>query len=259
MRSCDAIVGVSDRVSRTLTAHFRLNPDRVHTIENGVDVRVFENCADQRRDLRERFGFDPQDVVIGHVANFRHNKNHLFLLKSFREVLRERPHARLILVGQGFAGDPENSEEDIAKYIHDHDLQNSVSSVGHRSDVHDFLAMMDIFCLVSHREGLPLSLIEAMASGLPVLGTEVEGIRGVIEPGVNGLLVGPDDVSGLSLALKRLIDDVALRQRMGAASREAARHKYALTRCIEETERLFLTIQGALDLGAERALLAVRQ
>jgi glycosyltransferase involved in cell wall biosynthesis len=99
--------------------------------------------------------------------------------------------------------------------------------LGYRSNVHDLIRMLDVFCLVSYKEGLPLSLIEAMASGLPVVGTDIEGIRAVIEPETNGLVAPPDEVAVLARALNRLIAEPALRRRMGQASRRLAVEKYS--------------------------------
>ncbi len=242
LRSSEGAIGISDAVSRTLESHFRLEPQSVHTIENGVDVELFGEGSKSRGDVRQRLGLSAADIVIGHVANFRRNKNHLFLLRAFREVVRERPDVKLVLVGTGQQGDAENSEPDVARFIQSHGLSHSVRMLGYRADVHELLRGLDVFCLVSYKEGLPLSLIEAMASGLPVVGTDIDGIRPVIEAEANGLLAAPDDVPGLVSALNRLIGDPQLRERMGEAARQAARHKYSLTRCVQQTEDLFLAI-----------------
>jgi glycosyltransferase involved in cell wall biosynthesis len=241
LRSCDGVVGVSDRVSAALSAHLGVDGRRLHTIANGVDVELFGGSGPDRTHLRKRLGFGDGDVLIGIVANFRQNKNHVFLLKAFREVVRRHPHARLLFAGQGFPGDLENSETEIVTYIRNNGLEDSVRLLGYQSSAQDLLRALDIFCLVSHKEGLPLSLIEAMAAGLPVVGTAVEGIREVVEPEVNGLVVAPDDVPGLTAALVRLIDDVELRGRMGRAARRKACEKYSLSRCVDETEKLFLS------------------
>jgi glycosyltransferase involved in cell wall biosynthesis len=245
LASCDAVVGVSDRVSQTLTSHFHLRPERVHTIENGVDTSLYTAGAPERLRWRQAFGLGPGDFVIGHVANFRRNKNHMFLLRAFRELVSRRDHVRLVLVGQGFPGDPDNSEQEIKDYISAHQLDTRVRLAGYRPNVQELLQMMDVFCLVSYKEGLPLSVIEAMASGLPVIGTDIEGIRSVISPEINGLMVAPDDVRGLTRTLERLIDDAALRERMGAASRRITTEQYSLTRCLEQTHRLFLSTVAA--------------
>ena len=241
LRSCDAAIGVSEGVSSTLVSHFRLKSERVHTIENGVDVEKFVRHVGDRDRVRGQFGFSSKDLVIGHVANFRKNKNHLFLLKAFREVAQRRYDAKLVFVGQGFPGDPENSEADIRGYIRECGLEDRVLLMGYRPDVDAVLPLLDLFCLVSYKEGLPLSLIEAMAAGLPVIGTDIEGIRGVIEPEVNGLVVRPDDVPALVAALNRLLEAPVLRQQMGAASQRIAREEYGLARCMKETQQVFLS------------------
>ena len=241
LRSCDA-VGISERVSSTLASHFRMKPETGAYDRERRGYRMFGTRAVARDRLRSELGFGPQDVVIGHVANFRKNKNHLFLLRAFREVVQRRPHARLVLLGQGFPHDPQNSEPEVSAYVAEYGLEHCVRLLGYRPDVQDVLQAMDVSCLVSYKEGLPLSLIEAMAKGLPVVGTDIEGIRGVIQPEVNGLLVVPDDVIGLSNALSRLIDGAALSQRMATASRRIACEKYSLTRSVDETQRLFLSL-----------------
>jgi L-malate glycosyltransferase len=242
LRSSDLAIGVSPRVSQTLGSHFGLDPRTIRTIENGVDVELFGDNGNDRERLRQDLGFSPTDVIIGSVANFRRNKNHLFLLRAFHEVARHRDDVKLVLVGQGFPGDPENSEPEVTRFIQSTGLSKSVRMLGYRSDVHDLMRMIDVFCLVSYKEGLPLSLIEAMASGLPVVGTDIEGMRAVIEPETNGLVAAPDDVAVLTHALNRLIAAPALRQRMGQASRRLAAEKYSLRRCVQETQDVFLSL-----------------
>ena len=241
---CDAAVGISAAVSATLSSHFDLKGDLVHTIENGVDVDYFKPAGADRDEIRARLGFAPDSVVIGHVANFRRNKNHLFLLRAFRETARRYPQARLIIVGEEYPGDRENSKPAVTEFIRAHQLSDRVTLLGYREDVQRILQALDVFCLVSHKEGLPLSLAEAMASGLPVIGTDIEGIRELIKPGVNGFRVRPDDVSELTTALDCLVGKGELRARLGTASRDLAVTRYSLSRCVAQTEDLFCSLVG---------------
>jgi glycosyltransferase involved in cell wall biosynthesis len=238
-------VGISDEVSRSIREHFGVSPRRVHTIENGVDVELFAAAGAERDTLRQALGFSPGDVVFGHVANFRRNKNHLFLLRAFADVARVRPQARLVLLGQGFAGDTENSQPDVARFIADHDLAGRVRMLGYRSDVQSLLGALDAFCLVSYKEGLPLSLVEAMATGLPAVGTDIDGIRTVVEPDVTGLLVQTDDVPGLVGALLRVTDDAAFRRSAGQRAQQLARRRYSLQRSLDQLQDLFASVVSA--------------
>ena len=242
LRSSDASIGVTDTVSRTLMAQFGLDQRAVHTIENGVAIEHFGRSAARGGRLRQELGLSADTIVIGHIANLRRNKNHLFLLRAFREIARNRKDVTLVLLGQGQHDDAENSEPEIRRFIQDAGLEASVRLLGYRSDVREVLDILDVCCLVSYKEGLPLSLLEAMASGLPVIGTAIDGIRNVVEPGVNGVTVAPDDVAGLTSNLLRLIEDEQLRRQMGAASRRIAIDRYSLDRCIDETQRLFLSV-----------------
>ena len=101
---------------------------------------------------------------------------------------------------------------------------------------------MDVFCLTSLREGLPIGLIEAMAAGLPVVGTNVAGIRDVITPDEDGVLVELGDVTALKDALVRLLQDEQRRKALGRSGRRKAVEKYSLQRCVREYEQLFVSL-----------------
>jgi glycosyltransferase involved in cell wall biosynthesis len=242
LRGCDAVVGVSDRVSAALRSHFWLDSARVRTIENGVDLDRFAHACAHRADARQELQMPDDAFVIGHVANFRRNKNHLFLLRAFHTAFGDRPGVRLLLIGQGFPGDPENSEPEVRAFIRDHGLQHSVGVLGYRPDVARMLSAMDLFCLVSYKEGLPLSVVEAMATGLPVVVTDIDGLRDIVETEVNGLRVAPDDVAGLAKVLERLFSDRTLRHRLGDNGRQTARARYSFSRCLSQTQDLLASV-----------------
>lgn len=243
-------IGVTAKVSAAARKKFNLDPARVHTIRNGVDLNAFSKNG-KRRLLRKSLGLNEEEMVIGMVANFKSVKNHIFLLKAFRELVKLKSEARLLLVGQGFKGDDDNTEEEIRGFIAQNGLGSKTVILGYRKDVPELLQAMDIFCLTSQKEGLPISLIEAMASGLAVVGTDVEGIRDVILHDRNGLLVESGGVDGLKAALQSLIENDLLRQRFARESRRLATDDYSLTRCVDEYQDLFLSITGASRPGRE--------
>lgn len=234
----DAAVGISDEVRNGLKSTFKLKGSKACVITNGVDCQLLGPAVDKAQ-YKTKYGFSGSDIIIGMVANLKNNKNHIFLLQVFRTLQKTFDNLKLVFVGQGFTGDPEGSEDEIRSFIKESDLQKSVSLLGARSDVPDLLKTFDIFCLTSFQEGLPISLIEAMASGLPVVGTDVTGIKDVINHKTNGFLVELNNEKQLSDALHKLVEDPQLRLRFGKKSREMAESTYALKGCIETYQHLF--------------------
>lgn len=239
LRYTDAVVGISNKVKDCLQDTFNLPKNKTHAIPNGVDCKLFSVPQDKNH-YKTKCGLDGGDIVIGIVANLKKNKNHIFLLKSFKNLLLQNNKLKLLIIGQGFKDDPEGSEKDIQSFIKEAGLDDEVSLMGGRSDVPDLLKAMDIFCLVSYKEGLPISLIEAMATGLPVVGTDVAGIKDVIIPHENGFLVELNDEEQLIQALNRLIDAPSLRHKFGTKSRKLADQSYALENCMKQYQLLFL-------------------
>ena len=234
----DKIVGVSPDVSNCLTRRLGAPPSRTDTVKNGVNLDLFSGKHPSLT-LKNELGINAEDKVIGIVANLKKVKNHLFLLKAFKEVSAEYDKVKLIVIGQSFADDPESSEEEIKNYIATHDLTNKVFMLGYRSDIPQLLSIMDIFCLTSHMEGLPISIIEAMASGLAIIGTDAPGIREVVKHSHTGLIVPINNVTALKTAILTLVKDEALRSLMGKNSRSEA-EKFSLTQCVRTYENLFL-------------------
>jgi glycosyltransferase involved in cell wall biosynthesis len=241
LRRLDASIGVAPDISSAIRRIFKTEAHKTATIENGVDTDLF---AQERNvgSLRGTLGLTDQDIVIGIVANLKKVKNHLFLLQAFGKVAEEFENVKLLLVGQGFAEDSDNTEGELRLFVNDHRLTKRVLFLGYRTDIPELLQVIDVFCLTSLREGLPIGLIEAMASGLPTIGTDVEGIRDVITPNVDGILVKLGDVAALKDALTSLIIDAQQRDMFGRAGYKKAMQKYSLRRCVREYEELFLSL-----------------
>ncbi|HTD20748.1 MAG TPA: glycosyltransferase, partial [Ktedonobacteraceae bacterium] len=169
----------------------------------------------------------------------------LLLLQAFAKVAEELESVKLLIVGRGSMGESDDTEDDLRLFVDNHRLAERVSFLGYRTDISELLQVMDIFCLTSLREGLPLGLMEAMAAGLPVIGTNVQGIRDVITPNMDGILVELGDVTALKIALTGLIGDERWRNNLGRAGHKKAMQKYSLERCVREYEQLFLSLANA--------------
>jgi L-malate glycosyltransferase len=224
----------SSAVYELVQKEFHVPARRVHVIHNGV---AFERFASLRANRGKLFPeLDQNSKLIVTVANMHTVvKGHYELLEAARRLKSPYPTARFVFVGDG----PERLglEESTRAF----GLQDSVIFLGRRADIPELLACCDIFVLPSHAEGLPNSLLEAMATGLPVVATTVGGVPEVIEDGVNGLLVPPRDPASLADAIQRILRDPEFATRLVAVGRERARLQFSFDRVVAELQSVYGT------------------
>lgn len=239
LKRTDCSVGVSFGVTKLLKEYFSLPDCKAVTIENGVEIRPLP-VNGKREEMRMKLGLRTGELAVGIVANLKKVKNHGFLIEAFSELIKEHgAPVKLLIMGQGFKNDPNNTEREIRERIYHGGICDSVRLLGYRDDVPEVLEALDAFCLTSLKEGLPIGLIEAMSVGLPVVGTDVEGIREVIQDNRNGFLVKLGDTRALKDALKKLLSDPVLREQMGYESKSMAQERYSLKACIDGYQALF--------------------
>jgi glycosyltransferase involved in cell wall biosynthesis len=183
-------------------------------VGNGRDPAVFRPDPAARAAVRAALGVADDAVVVTAVSRLVRHKGYPELLAAMRDV-----PAELWVVGERLASD---HGEDMAPYFEQSGLGARLRRLGYRADVAAVLAASDIFVLPSHFEGLPMSVIEAMLCGLPVVATDIRGPREQVVDGETGLLVPPAVVAPLATALRRLAGDAGTRERMGAAGRGRA-------------------------------------
>jgi glycosyltransferase involved in cell wall biosynthesis len=162
--------------------------------------------------LRDELNVSADAILVGCVAVLRPNKGHLELINAMLPLLRTRPKLHLVLAG---GGSP--VFEQLQAHIMHSGLGNRIHLLGTRRDVPNVLAGLDIFCLATRQEAMGTAFLEAAASGLPVIGTDVGGVAEMMRPGETGLLVPLDDSQALQNALIQLIDSPELRTKMGQA------------------------------------------
>jgi glycosyltransferase involved in cell wall biosynthesis len=196
-------------------------------IGNGRDPARFYPDPDARARIRAELGVPDDRVAVIVVSRLVRHKGHPELLAAMRDV-----DAELWVVGNRLDSD---HGEDLEPYFANCGLGPRLRRLGYREDVPALLAAADIFTLPSFFEGLPMSVIEAMLTGLPVVASNIRGPREQVEDGRTGLLVPPRDASALAAALARLAGDAALRARMGAAGRDAALARYDEARVVART------------------------
>jgi glycosyltransferase involved in cell wall biosynthesis len=194
---------------------------------NGRDPARFRPDPGARARIRAALGVPEGRVVVIAVSRLVRHKGHPELLAAMREV-----DAELWVVGNRLESD---HGDDLEPYFAGAGLGGRLRRLGYREDVPALLAAADIFVLPSHFEGLPMSVIEAMLTGLPVVATDIRGPREQVVEGETGLLVAPMQAAPLAAALRRLVDDPAARARMGAAGRVRALDLYDEARVVART------------------------
>jgi len=207
------LAAVSDSVAHRLLAA-GVPARKIRTIANGIDVQTFERACPS-----QALNFDGSKVV-GMVARLDLKKGFEYLLRAASELHSAFPGLKVVIVGEG----PDRNE--IEGMIQRFGLQSNVILAGQHSDMPGIYAAMDVFVLPSLNEGLPMTILEAMAASRPVIATRVGAIPRVIQDGETGLLVDPGDTDGLRNALARLLADSDLCSRLGAAGHDWVSRNY---------------------------------
>jgi len=219
--------------------------DRLGLIHNGVDCRQFHPVAPEYRvALRRRVGLGPGNLVLLMVANLIPYKGHADLLAALAEISDRLPAAWvLLLVGR---------DDGIGKVLQARarafGIGGRVRFLGSRGDVAELMQLADIGVLPSHQEGFSNTVLEAMASSLPVVVTEVGGNPEAIEDGVTGLIVPLGDRVALGEALIRLAYDPALRARLGRTARERVEKHFSIDECVRKYGYLYGSLFGGAGM-----------
>ncbi len=217
----DGVVGVGEAVRQALINNEGIRPDRVSVVYNGIDLAAPAGGAPDRAALRREIGVGADDLVLLQVARLDYLKDHATAIATLGHVVKRRPDARLVLVGEG----PEEGK--IREQVRRDGLEGHVRWLGLRKDVGRLLHAADVFLLTSISEGIPLTLIEAMAAGVPVVSTAVGGVDEVVEDGRTGLLAPSGDAAALAGHVLRLAADAELRGRMAECGRRRAREVFS--------------------------------
>ena len=188
-------------------------------IANGVDTELFRRCDQVRSAMRAAYGFEEQHLVIGACSRLEPVKRIELLLAGFSHYLSSNPAARLVVVGGG------SQEHYLSQEAHRLGLAGKVVFAGSRGNISEFLNMFDVFALTSHNEGLPLAVLEAMASELPVVSTNVGSVGSVIGAGT-GILLEHATPEELSCAFA-VLEDAAFRESWGRAARRIVESRHS--------------------------------
>lgn len=162
----------------------------------GIDASAFRRDVVARKDKRKELGLSDNDTVILSVGNLNENKNHLTLIKAVESL--DNSNIKLLVAGVG------EKEEEYQSYIDRNSLADRVRLIGYRNDMKDLYSCADIYIHPSRREGLSVSAMEACAAGLPVIASNVRGLRDIVDNGKGGILCDPENSAEFAAAIKRL-------------------------------------------------------
>jgi L-malate glycosyltransferase len=206
---------------------------RIELVENGIEVDQY-GPAEDRNALRTHLGLDLDRKYILCVARFHPVKDHQTLIHAFARVAREHVNTDLLLAGDGPLRDK------LENQVSQLDLSKRVRFLGVRHDVPDLLRAADIFTLTSLSEAASLTLIEAMATGLPVVVTDVGGNGEIVRSEFNGLMIPRGESEAASRAFSRLLSQPDFALRLGRAARESVLERYRLDRAVSRYRELYL-------------------
>jgi glycosyltransferase involved in cell wall biosynthesis len=232
----DGIVAISKQIEHYYLRNLFLSRKKVRLVLNGIDLDYYHRRDSQY--LREKLGITKDARIIGTVANLRPEKNHKLLISAFSTVANKIEDVRLLLVGD------DCMDQEVHRFAAQSGASDKILFLGRRNDVPELLSLFDIFCLPSIYEGLPLTLLEAMAAGVPVIGADVMGINEVVVNNQNGLLFPSNDEKRLTEMIFMLLSDNPLRNRLAEAGRESVERYYSLDAKVKEYGTLFHSIHN---------------
>lgn len=227
----DAFIAVAGPHGEHLVERERFPAHKVHVIPNGVDTDRFRPLPN-RESVRNSLGLSTTAPVVGILAALRPEKNHGLFLRAARRVRQQIPDARFLVIGDG----PRRA--DLESLCAELDQSDAVQFLGSRSDVPELLSAIDVLALTSHNEANPVSILEALSCGTPVVATDVGSVGQTVIPDRTGLLCPPGQPDAFALRLAELLSDPLEARLLGDSGRQMVKEDWSLQSMVDGYERL---------------------
>jgi glycosyltransferase involved in cell wall biosynthesis len=221
------MVAVSQDLQSFFCKTIRIATERVQVVYNGIDTKSLSNIPRNLK-LLESIGVPTDASIVGTVGNLYPVKGHIHLIRAASMILQHRPYTHVLILGRGGQRDALLAE---AKTF---GIEDHIHLLGYREDAPDWLGMMHVFTLPSLSEGLPLSLLEAMAVGIPTVVSAVGGMPEAVCDGHSGFLVPPGDPDALAKQILFLLNNPAVAASVGNAGRKRVQEDFSLNRMVRE-------------------------
>ena len=237
--TCSDVELVQNPEDLEILARLGVSRDKLHLLGNGIDLyRFHPHPPEVRQAMRAELGLDEDQIVVGAVGRLVWEKGYAELFTAAKRLLARRDGLTVVVAG---AFDPDKGDPLTSADVRAAEAAG-VQFLGHRDDPERLYAAIDIYVLASYREGFPRSAMEAAASGLPVIATDIRGCREVVDHGCTGLLVPARNTGALEAAIDQLVGNAGARRRMGEAAAAKARCEFdqchVITRTLDAYARL---------------------
>ena len=226
------VIAISQSVKQSLIKYEFIPEKKIIVIHNGIDNQKFNDTINKTKILNEK------KIIIGTVCRLERQKGLKYLLLAMKIILTKFPEAKLEIIGDGTLL---NELQELSKKL---GISNSVIFFGKFTDVKPFYNRMDVFVLPSLYEGFGIVLLEAMASGVPVIASNVDGIKEVIQDDINGILVQPRNPEAIAIALTRLIENHQLYNQLVEEGLKRAR-VFDIHEHLMKLDNLYSSLLGA--------------
>jgi glycosyltransferase involved in cell wall biosynthesis len=235
----DAMIAISSAVSDSMKRWRTARSRHISIIHNAIDFGTISALKVDPKVIRAELGINDHNLVVGNVAHIQPQKGHPYLVQAARLVIEQYPDVTFVIVGgEKFPG----GIGELEKLASQLGIRNKVIFTGFRNDALRIMASFDIFVLPSVWEGFGIVLLEAMASGKPVIGTAVGGILEIIEDGVNGYLVEPRNPQQIADRIIYLIKNEALRNRMGDRGKQMVKDRFDIRDMVKAVENIYISV-----------------
>ena len=230
-----AVTTTGEAVRQQLINHNHLDPNAVFSIPTGVDIQRFHPGV-SNEETKQALGIQVGQLVVGTVSFLRPEKGMEVLIEAMSLLKKDFPQVCCLIVGAG------QERQTLLELICQRQLEETVILAGFREDIPELLRIMDVFVLPSLEEGMPQSLLQALATERAVVASSVGGVPEVIQHGQTGLLVPPRDPIALAHQVAELLREPAKGKTMGKAGRQVIAHHYSVDSMLTKTEELYAAL-----------------
>ena len=232
-------VAVSEDVRDFVTQRIGVPTKDVDLVHNGICISDYATDAAARHSIRHELGLSGSDILVGAIGSLYPVKGHKFLVRAAETLLNRYDNVSFFIAGRG------RLQESLQAEIEDKKLGGRFQLLGFRADVTSLLQATDIYVMPSLSEGLPLSLLEAMASGKAIVASDVGGIGEIISSQKSGLLVEPGSATQLVSAISNLVAYPDIRRTIGGAAQREVSRNFGMSKMVEQYCNLYGKLIGA--------------